>query len=105
MNILKIESLKDAKKEKVKVKKEQKHTPEPVADPVVLAMSLLPDGKMIEELYCLAQKYPGRHPLKLAIKSKLSDVIIESKMKVSRSILQEVKELGVYEEEKLVVNG
>ncbi len=105
MNILKIESLKDAKKEKVKVKKEQKHTPEPPSEPVVLAMSLLPDTKMIEELYCLAEKYPGRHPLQLAIKSKLSDVMIESKLKVSRSILLEAKELGVYEEEKLLVSG
>jgi hypothetical protein len=31
--------------------------------------------------------------------------MIESKMKVSRSILLEAKELGIYEEEKLVVNG
>ncbi|CAA6817771.1 MAG: DNA polymerase III alpha subunit (EC [uncultured Sulfurovum sp.] len=105
MNILNISSLKDAKKSKVKVVKEQKHTPEPPSEPVVLAMSLLPDIKMIEELYCLAQKYPGRHPLQLAIKSKLSNVMIESKMKVSRSILMEAKELGVYEEEKLVING
>jgi len=105
MNILKIESLKDAKKEKVKVKKEQKHIPEPIADPVILAMNLLPDEKMIEELYCLAQRYPGRHPLQLNIKSKLQEVIIESKLKVSRSILLDAKELGVYEEEKLVVGG
>ena len=104
MNILNISSLKDAKKSKVKVIREEKHTPEPIADPVILAMSLLPDEKMIEELFCLAQKYPGRHPLQLSIKSKLSDVIIESKMKVSRSILIDAKKLGVYEEEKLVVN-
>ena len=103
MNILKIESLKDAKKEKIKVKKEEKHTPEPQSEPLILAMNLLPDEKMIEELYCLAQKYPGRHPLKLTIKSKLQDIIIESKMRVSRSILLEAKALGVYEEEKLVV--
>ncbi len=101
MNILKIESLKDAKKEKVKTIKEKKHTPEPVAEPVILAMNLMPDEKVIEELYCLAQKYPGRHPLQLTIKSKLQDIIIESKMRVSRSILLEAKELGVYEEEKL----
>ncbi|CAA6807823.1 MAG: DNA polymerase III alpha subunit (EC, partial [uncultured Sulfurovum sp.] len=105
MNILNISSIKDAKKSKVKVVKEQKHTPEPPSEPVVLAMSLLPDAKMIEELYCLAQKYPGRHPLQLEIKTKLSNVMIESKMKVSRSILLEAKDLGVYEEEKLVLNG
>ncbi|HHD75563.1 MAG TPA: DNA polymerase III subunit alpha, partial [Campylobacterales bacterium] len=105
MNILNITSLKDAKKSKVKIVKEQKHTPEPPSEPVVLSMKLLPDTKMIEELYCLAEKYPGRHPLQLNIKSKLSNVKIESKMKVSRSILLEAKDLGVYEEEKLVVNA
>ncbi len=104
MNILKIESLKDAKKEKVKTIKEKKHTPEPIADPVILAINLMPDAKVVEELFCLAQKYPGRHPLQLNIKSKLSDVIIESKMKVSRSILLEINNLGIYEEEKLVIN-
>ena len=82
-----------------------KRQPEPVAEPVILSMKLLPDEKMIEELYCLAQKYPGRHPLQLNIKSKLQEVIIESKLKVSRSILLDAKELGVYEEEKLVVGG
>ena len=105
MNILDISSLKDAKKTKVKIKKEEKHTPEPIADPVILAMNLMPDAKVIEELFCLAQKYPGRHPLQLSIKSKLSDVIIESKMKVSRSILLEIGTIGVYEEEKLVATS
>jgi DNA polymerase-3 subunit alpha len=105
MNILNISSLKEARKSKVKVVKEKKHTPEPPSEPVILAMNLLPDTRMIEALYDLAQKYPGRHPLQLNIKSKLSNVKIESKMKVSRSILMEAKELGVYEEEKLVVNA
>jgi len=105
MNILKIESLKDAKKEKVKVLKEQKHTPEPILEPLILAINLMPDSKVIEDLFCLAQKYPGNHPLQLAIKSKLSDVIIESKMKVSSNILAEAKALGIYQEEKLIING
>jgi len=102
MNILKIESLKEAKKEKIKVKKEEKHTPEPILEPLVLSINLMPDSKIIEDLFCLAQKYSGNHPLQLSIKSKLSDVIIESKIKVSRSLLKEAKELGIYEEEKLV---
>jgi len=102
MNILKIESLKDAKKEKVKIKKEIKHTPEPNLPPVILAINLMPDTKVIEELYCLAQKYPGKHPLQLSIKSKLSDIIIESNMRVSQMIINEAKELGVFVEEKLV---
>jgi len=102
MNILKIESLKDAKKEKVKIKKEVKHTPEPILPPIILSINLMPDSKIIEDLYCLAQKYRGNHPLQLAIKSKLSDVIIESNMKVSQMIIEEAKEIGVYIEEKLV---
>lgn len=101
MNILKIESLKDARKEKIKVKKEEKHTPEPEQPPLILALKLMPDTKMVEELMCLVEKYPGKRPLELHIKSKLADVIIESKMKVSELIIEEAKELGVYLEESL----
>ncbi|SFV57877.1 DNA polymerase III alpha subunit [hydrothermal vent metagenome] len=103
MNILKIESLKDAKKEKVKVKKEEKHTPEPDQPPLILALNLMPDAKTVEDLMCLVEKHPGKRPLELHIKSKLADVIIESKLKVSEMILAEAKELGVYLEESLDV--
>ena len=103
MNILKISSLKDAKKTKVKVQKEEKHTPEPVQPPLILALNLMPDAKTVEELMCLVEKHPGKRPLELHIKSKLADVIIESKMKVSEMILEEAKELGVYLEESLEV--
>ncbi len=102
MNILKIESIKDARKEKVAVKKEEKHTPEPVQPPLILALNLMPDPAIAEELMCLAEKYPGNRPLELHIKSKLADVIIESRMKVSDSILEEARELGVYLAEALV---
>ncbi|KYJ86453.1 DNA polymerase III subunit alpha [Sulfurovum riftiae] len=101
MNILKIESLKDAKKEKIKVKKEEKHTPEPEQPPLILALNLMPDAKTVEELMCLVERYPGKRPLELRIKSKLADVIIESKWKVSELILDEAKELGAYLEEGL----
>ncbi len=103
MNILKIESLKDAKKEKVKVKKEEKHTPEPEQPPLILALNLMPDAKTVEELMCLVERYPGKRPLELHIKSKLADVIIESKWKVSEMILEEAKDLGIYLEENLVL--
>ncbi len=96
MNILKIESLKEAKKEKVKVKKEEKHTPEPDAPPLILALNLMPDSKIVEELMCLVQRYPGKRPLQLHIKSKLADVVIESRYRVSDMIVEEAKELGVY---------
>ncbi len=105
MNILKISSIKDAKKTKVKVQKEEKHTPEPVQPPLILALNLMPDVKTVEDLMCLVERYPGNRPLELHIKSKLADVIIESKMKVSEMILEEAKELGVYLEESLTVEG
>jgi len=107
MNILKISNIKDAKKTKVKVQKEEKHTPEPEAvhPPLVLALHLMPDAEVIEKLMDLVDKYPGNRPLELHIKSKLADVIIESKMKVSELIMEEVKELGIYLEEGLSVEG
>ena len=98
MNILKIESLKDAKKEKVKVKKEQKHTPEPNQPPLILSLNLMPDAKIVEELICLVERYPGKHPLELRVKSSEADVIIESKIKVSREILSEIERIGIFEE-------
>ena len=104
MNILKIESLKDAKKEKVKVKKEEHHTPEPEQPPLIIALNLMPDPKIAEELFCLAEKHPGKRPLQLRIQSKLADVVIESKMQVSERFLIEARELGVYEMETLAAS-
>ena len=105
MNILKIETLNDAKREKVKVKKEIKHTPEPEQPPVILAVNLMPDSKIVEELMCLVERYPGKRPLQLRIKSKLADVVIESKYRVSDLIIDEAKALGVFPEEALVEVG
>jgi len=106
MNILKIETLKSARKEKVKVKREEKHTPEPEQSPLILAINLMPDPKIAEELMCLVQKYPGNHPLELHVKSKLADVIIESRMKVSQKFAKEAQEkLGAYIEEPLLIEA
>lgn len=105
MNILNISSMKDAKKTKIKVEKEVKHIEEPEQPPLILALNLMPDAKIVEELICLVDKYPGKRPLELHIKSKLADVIIESKMKVSDLIMEEAKELGVYLEEVLEVES
>ena len=105
MNILKIETLKDAKKEKVKLKKEQKHTPEPEQPPLILSLNLMPDPKIAEELMCLAERYPGKRSLELHIKSKLADVIIESRVKVSERIIEEARALGVYPQEPMVLEA
>jgi len=103
MNILKISNIKDAKKAKVKVEKEVKHIPEPDLPPLILKVNLMPDAKTVEELMCLVERHPGKRPLELHIKSKLADVIIESKWKVSELILEEAKEIGVFLEESLAV--
>ncbi len=97
--ILKIETLQDALKEKVKVKKEQKYTPEPDAKPLIIAINLMPNSEIIEELYCLAQRHPGIHPLSLKVRAKLADVIIESNVKVSQEFIKEARSLGFEIEE------
>ena len=103
MNILKISNLKDAKKSKIKVKKEEIHTPEPVQPPLIIAINLMPDAKVAEELMCLVEKHPGKRPLELVVKSKLADVIIESKLNVSDSIIEELHTIGAYPQEPLKV--
>ncbi|MBT8349060.1 MAG: hypothetical protein HKP62_06430, partial [Sulfurovum sp.] len=84
---------------------EVKHVEEPVQPPLILSLNLMPDAKIVEELMCLVDKYPGKRPLEVHIKSKLADVVIESKLKVSELIMEEAKELGVYLEESLAVEG
>jgi DNA polymerase-3 subunit alpha len=96
MNILKIETLKEARKEKVKVKREKRETPEPESlPPLILSLELMPDPSVIEELYCLAERCPGRRPLQIEIRSKLADVVIESRMFVGENIVKEAAALGV----------
>jgi DNA polymerase-3 subunit alpha len=101
VSILKIESIDDASKEKVKVKVEEKYTQEPDGKPLIIAINLMPDPKIAEELMCLAQKHPGNHPLSLKIRSKLADVVIESKVRVSKEFAKEAQALGFVLEEAI----
>ena len=94
ISILKMESLKDARREKIKLKKEEDFTPEEDAEPIYIAINLLPDPRIAEELMCLAQRHPGNHPLSLRVRSKLADVVIESKVRVSESFIKDAVELG-----------
>ncbi len=104
MNIIKIETLKDARKEKVKILKEEKRIEivEIKAIPLTLVLNLMPDTKLAEDLFSLVEKHKGNRPLSIRIKSKLADVVVESKYKVNEMIIQEANELGIYLEEKLV---
>jgi DNA polymerase-3 subunit alpha len=105
MNILKISNIKEAKKTKIKVEKEVKIVEEKPQIPLVLMMNLMPDAILLEKFVLLLESHRGKRPLELHIKSKLADVIIESKICVSESILEEAKALGIYREEGLVVEG
>jgi len=106
MNILKISNLKDAKRTKVKVEKEVKviESVEVVQNPLILTINLMLNTQTIQELSQLAQIHRGKRPLELHIKSKLADVIIESKMSVSENIIEEAKALGFYLEEKVIID-
>ena len=93
-SIVKIESLDEAAKEKVKLKKEKAYTKEPDAPPISIAINLMPQSRIAEELMCLASRHPGNHPLVLKVRSKLADVVIESKIRVSQEFVKEAIELG-----------
>ena len=99
LSILKIETLDEASKEKVKLRREKRYTKEPNAPAISIAINLMPDPRIAEELMCLAQRHPGNHPLILKVRSKLADVVIESKIRVSKDFINEVVELGFDVEE------
>ncbi len=93
MSILKIESLADATKEKVNIKKKKEETTPIPQEPIVLSIDLVSDTKILEELFELAQRYTGKRPLELHICSKSVDVVIETQVYVDDSILEEFKNL------------
>jgi DNA polymerase-3 subunit alpha len=81
MNILKIESIKDAKKEKVKTKQILKDEP-----PIDIAINFQNSDELIYKLYEIAVTNQGRRPLNLVVKSKLGDIVIETGIKVNNDI-------------------
>ncbi len=106
MSIMKMMPLKDAKKTKVKVEKEVKVTPPPPEQPpLILALNLMPDAQSVEALFEIAQRHPGKRPLELHIKSKLANVVLESKLRVSEQVVEEAQRIGAYLVERLVVEG
>jgi len=95
MNILKIESLADATKEKINIKRKQEEFPLTPQEPIILSIDLTPDIKVLEELFCLAEKHSGNRPLQLHICSKDTEVILESKICVNETLLEEIKEIDL----------
>ncbi|MBT5935944.1 DNA polymerase III subunit alpha [Sulfurimonas sp.] len=84
MNISKIMTLKEAKKETKKVKKEVQDKP---PEPISLAVKLDADSEVLDKLYALIRQNPGNRPLTITIVSKLHNVVIDSAIRVDTKII------------------
>lgn len=83
-NVTKLMTLKDAKRETKKVKKEVQEAP---PEPINLAVRLSNDFDVLEKLYTLIRQNPGNRPLKVTIVSKLHNVVIDSAIRVGSQIV------------------
>ncbi len=94
MNILKIQSLKDAKKEKIKIKIKQVQKAE---SPLTLAVPFSQSDDIIYKLFEIIAHNQGKRELKILIKSKLVDIELETGFKVTSSVENLIKQIeGVY---------
>lgn len=84
MNVTKIMTLRDAKKESKKVKKEVREMPQ---EPLNIAIRLESDMSVLDELYTLIRQNPGSRPLKIIITAKLQNVVIDSAIHVNNNIV------------------
>jgi len=92
MNVLQIETILDAQKEKVKIK--QKKIVEP---PLVVAIPFSEDENLVHDLFDLIANNQGKRELKLLIKSKLADLELDSGFKVNSNIEKLIHNIkGVY---------
>ena len=92
MNILKIESIKEAKNEKIKTK--QKEVVEP---PLTIAIPFSNDENMMYKIFDIVANNQGKRELKLLIKSKLADLELETGFKVTSNVETLIHQIeGVY---------
>jgi DNA polymerase-3 subunit alpha len=84
IGISKIMTLKEAKKETKKVKKEVQEAP---PEPINLSVRMNQESNVLEDLYLLIQKNRGNRPLNITIVSKLHNVVIESAIRVDTKLL------------------
>ncbi len=92
MNILKIQSLKEAKKEKVKIKKVVEKE-----DPLIIAIPFVNDEELMTSLFELLINHQGKRELKLLIKSELGDIELETGIKVQSKVIDLIKSFkGAY---------
>ncbi|MCR1816448.1 DNA polymerase III subunit alpha [Aliarcobacter butzleri] len=92
ISVLKIETIFDAQKEKLKIK--QKEVQEP---PLNIAIAFSEDENIMYKLFDIIANNQGKRELKLIIKSKLADLELETSFKVTSNVENLIKQLeGVY---------
>jgi DNA polymerase-3 subunit alpha len=84
IGISKIMTLKEAKKETKKIKKEVQEAP---PEPINLSVRLNNDSDILDKLYAMIRQNPGNRPLTITIVSKLQNVVIDSAIRVDTKIL------------------
>ncbi len=91
IKILKILELDKAKKEKTQIKKElPKEQPK---TPVYVKVTISENENVLNELKSLVDRFQGDRPLIVVISSKLQDLVIESKLRVSEGIVEELEKI------------
>ncbi len=88
INLRKIETLKEAKKEKIKTK--QKAIEEP---PLTVAVNFTDNARIIDELFNVIAHNQGKRELKILIKSKLGDIELDSGYKVTSTVESLIKSI------------
>ncbi len=91
ISVIKIMTLKEAKKETKKTKTQVRETPQ---EPLNLALRLDTDMKVLEDLYTLIRQNPGHRELKITIISKLHNVVIDSAIRVDSKIIMALQDNG-----------
>ncbi len=88
LSILKIESLKDAQKEKVKTKHKEKEEP-----PLTVAVPYIEKEDTMYKLFDLIAHNQGRRELKVIIKTKLADIELETDFRVTSNMEEYIKQI------------
>ena len=87
IGVTKLMTLKEAKKETKKVKKEVQEKP---PEPINLAIRLENDSEVLEKLYNTIRQNPGNRPLTVTIISKLHNVVIDSAIRVDTKLISAI---------------
>lgn len=92
INLRKIETIKEAKKEKLKTKKVQKEEPA-----LNIAVNYTKDDKIMYDLFEIIAHNQGKRQLFMTVKSKLGDIEMETGFKVTSKVEELLKNIeGVY---------